>query len=148
MQQAAWKPSPHSDADAQCEFRYQPQGWARACRFLALRYENEPEAGAAEQYQLFATSAYTYRVFVTNLAEPIAAVVWFYNQRAGAENLIKEANNDAGLAAKVWRHAGRTGVSYSDQYQEKGLFERLMRRLRAMGPPGSSLAPVVEAALS
>ena len=26
-------------------------------------------------------------------------LVWFYNQRAGAENLIKEANNDAGLAA-------------------------------------------------
>ena len=25
--------------------------------------------------------------------------MWFYNQRAGAENLIKEANNDAGLAA-------------------------------------------------
>jgi len=25
--------------------------------------------------------------------------VWFYNQRGGAENLIKEANNDAGLAA-------------------------------------------------
>ena len=154
---------------------------------------------------MFATSAYTYRVFVTNLAEPIAAVVWFYNQRAGAENLIKEANNDAGLAAhpsrrfdmnrthfqlamlaynrncwlllfnreaqasvetlrhttlatarlrflfvaaKIWRHAGRTGVSYSDHYQEKGLFERLMRRLRAMGPPGSSLAPVVEGALS
>ncbi len=151
---------------------------------------------------MFATSAYTYRVFVTNLAEPIAAVVWFYNQRAGAENLIKEANNDAGLAAhpsrrfdmnrthfqlamlaynrncwlllfnreaqasvetlrhttlatarlrflfvaaKIWRHAGRTGVSYSDHYQEKGLFERLMRRLRAMG---SSLAPVVEGALS
>ena len=99
LQQAEWKPSPRSDADAECEFLYQPQGWARACRFLALRYENEPKAGAAEQYQLFATSAYTYRVFVTNLAEPIAAVVWFYNQRAGAENLIKEANNDAGLAA-------------------------------------------------
>ena len=31
--------------------------------------------------------------------EPIDALVWFYNQRAGAENLIKEANNDAGLAA-------------------------------------------------
>jgi len=26
-------------------------------------------------------------------------VVWFYSQRGGAENLIKEANNDAGLAA-------------------------------------------------
>ena len=248
LQQAAWKPSPHSDAEAQCEFLYQPQGWAKACRFLALRYEKEPEAGAAEQYQLFATSAYTYRVFVTNLAEPIAAVVWFYNQRAAAENLmIKEANNDAGLetlrhttlatarlrflfvaakiwrhagrtgvsysdhyqekglfaahpsrrfdmnrnhfqlamlaynlncwlllfnreaqasvetlrhttlatarlrflfvAAKIWRHAGRTGVSYSDHYQEKGLFERLMRRLRAMAPPGTSFAPVVEGTL-
>ena len=49
------------------------------------------------------------------------------------------------VAAKIWRHAGRTGVSYSDQYQEKGLFER---RLRGMGPPGSSFAPVVEGALS
>ena len=52
------------------------------------------------------------------------------------------------VAAKIWRHAGRTGVSYSDQYEEKGLFERLMRRLRGMGPPGSSFAPVVEGALS
>ena len=26
-------------------------------------------------------------------------MVWFYNQRGGAENLIKEANNDAGLTA-------------------------------------------------
>ena len=47
---------------------YQPQGWARACRFLALRYENEPAAGAAEQYQLFATSAYT---LVLDAAVPI-----------------------------------------------------------------------------
>ena len=98
-QQAEWKPSPHSDAAAECEFLYQPQGWGIACRFVALRYEKEPETDEVEQYQLFETSAYTYRVFVTNLAEPIAAVVWFYNQRAGAENLIKEANNDAGLAA-------------------------------------------------
>ena len=113
--------------------------------------------------------------------------MWFYNQRAGAENLIKEANNDAGLAAhpsgrwaancvhfqlamlaynlncwlllfnreesvetndlkhttlatarlrflfvaaKIWRHAGRVGISYSDQYAERGLFQRLMDRLR------------------
>ena len=77
LQQAAWKPSPDSDADAECEFLYQPEGWAQACRFVALRYEKEPQSGEAEQYQLFATSGYTYRVFVTNLAEPIAAVVWF-----------------------------------------------------------------------
>jgi hypothetical protein len=111
------------------------------------------------------------------MRDPIYFVVWFYSQRGGAENLIKEANNDAGLAAhpsgrfdvngnhfqlamlacnlncwlmlfnrepqadatelkhttlatsrlrflfvaaKIWRHAGRTGVSYSDHYEEKG----------------------------
>jgi hypothetical protein len=31
--------------------------------------------------------------------EPLAQLVWFYGQRGSAENLIKEANNDAGLAA-------------------------------------------------
>src|SRR5437867_2406590 len=56
-------------------------------------------ASAAEQYQLFETSQYKYRVFVTDMRDPISFVVWFYGQRGGAENLIKEANNDAGLAA-------------------------------------------------
>jgi hypothetical protein len=52
------------------------------------------------------TPEYCYRVFdcgdwthgVTDLDAPIDAIVGFYRQRAGAENLIK-ANNDAGLAA-------------------------------------------------
>ena len=52
-----------------------------------------------EQYQLFDTPEYTYRVFVTNMKRAVDLLVWFYDQRAGAENLIKEANNDAGLAA-------------------------------------------------
>ncbi len=34
-----------------------------------------------------------------NMDAPINAQAWFYNQRACTENLIKEANNDAGLAA-------------------------------------------------
>ena len=59
LQQAEWKPSPHSDAEAECEFLYQPQGWAHSCRFVALRYPKEPESGEAEQYQLFETSSYT-----------------------------------------------------------------------------------------
>ena len=48
---------------------------------------------------MFETSEYTYRVFVTSMNDPIDALVWFYRQRATAENPIKEANNDAGLAA-------------------------------------------------
>src|SRR6266852_5993497 len=99
---ADWKGSPRTDADGQCEFRYQPEGWGQAYRFLALRYEKRAkpnESNETEQYQLFDTPEYTYRVFVTNMRDPVYLLVWFYNQRAGAENLIKEANNDAGLAA-------------------------------------------------
>jgi hypothetical protein len=207
LRQAEWKPSPKTDADAECEFRYQPEGWRKPYRFVALRYEKtreEREAEEPEQYQLFETSQYKYRVFVTDFVEPIDFVVWFYGQRGGAENLIKEANNDAGLAAhpshrfdvngnhfqlamlaynlncwlmlfnrepqadatelkhttlatsrlrflfvaaKIWRHAGRTGVSYSDHYEEKGVFERLMDRLRQIVPRGQGYAPVMVPAL-
>ena len=207
LRQAQWKSSPKTDADAECEFRYQPDGWSKPYRFVALRYEKpreELDAAAAEQYQLFATSQYTYRVFVTDMSDPIDFVVWFYSQRGGAENLIKEANNDAGLtahpsgrfdvnsnhfqlamlaynlncwlmlfnrepqadvaelrhttlatsrlrllfvAAKIWRHAGRTGVSYGDHYEEKGVFERLMGRLRQITPRAGGYAPVMLPAL-
>jgi len=174
LKAATWKPAPRTDAEGQCEFRYQPEGWGRAYRFVALRYVKEESSGPGqvEQYQLFETADYRYRVFVTNMSYAIDLLVWFYNQRGGAENLIKEANNDAGLAAypssrwamncnhfqlamlaynlngwlmlfnreeaarpddlkhttlvtarlrflflaaKIWRHGGRVGVSYSDQ---------------------------------
>ena len=207
LRAADWKASPPTDADGQCEFLYQPEGWDRAYRFLALRYEKKPgarEAEEPEQYQLFDTLGYTYRVLVTDMDGPLDALVWFYNQRAGAENLIQEANNDAGLAAhpsnrwtmnanwfqmvmlacnlncwlllfnheehesaetlrhttlattrlwflflaaKIWRHAGRVGVSYSDHYQEKGIFQRLMHRLRAIASGAHGFTPVVATAL-
>jgi hypothetical protein len=145
------------------------------------------EADTPEQYQLFDTPEYSYRVFVTNMKGPIDLLAWFYSQRGRAEDLIKEANNDAGLAAhpsgrwmmncnyfqltmlaynlncwlmlfnreeetqvetlkhttlatarlrflllaaKIWRHAGRVGVSYSDHYAEQGIFRQLLDRLR------------------
>jgi hypothetical protein len=207
LRQVEWKPSSKTDAGWECEFRYQPEGWSKAYRFVALRYEKtrqEREEEETEQYQLFETSQYKYRVFVTDFSDPIDLVTWFYRQRGGAENLIKEANNDAGLAAhpshrfdvnsnhfqlamlaynvncwlmlfnrepqadatelrhttlatsrlrflfvaaKIWRHAGRTGVSYSDHYEEKGLFERLMDRLRRIAPRGEGYAPVMLPAL-
>ncbi len=207
LKAAEWKPSPRTDADGQCDFRYQPEGWGRAYRFVALRYVKEakaPEPGQAEQYQLFATAGYTYRVFVTNMKHPVDVLVWFYNQRGGAENLIKEANHDAGLAAypsarwamncihfqmamlaynlncwlmlfnreeearaedlkhttlatsrlrflflaaKIWRHGGRVGVSYSDHYAEQGIFQRLMQRLRAIAVGPKGYAPVLAVAL-
>jgi hypothetical protein len=207
LKAADWKRSPRTDADGQCEFIYQPEGWGKAYRFLALRYEKQPEAGEAEgpeQYQLFDTPEYTYRVFVSDMDAPLDALVGFYRGRASAENLIKEANNDAGLtahpskrwtmnanwfqiamlaynlncwlllfqreegvtvaemphttlatarlrflfvAAKIWRHAGRVGVSYSDSYQERGLLDRLMQRLRSIAGAGSGFPPVIATAL-
>ena len=207
LKAADWKRSPRTDADGQCQFFYQPDGWGEAYRFLALRYEKRPEAGEAEepeQYQLFDTPEYTYRVFVTNMNMPLDALVGFYRGRASAENLIKEANNDAGLAAhpskrwimnanwfqivmlaynlncwlllfqreqtatladmphttlatarlrflfvaaKIWRHAGRVGVSYSDHYQERGLLDRLMQRLRSITAGAGGFPPVIATAL-
>ena len=208
LKAADWKRSPRTDADGQCEFRYQPEGWGQAHRFIALRYVKKPkpsEGNEPEQYQLFDTPEYSYRVFVTNMKDPVELLVWFYNQRAGAENLIKEANNDAGLAAhpsgrwtmncnhfqlamlaynlncwlmlfnreegakvetlkhttlatarlrflflaaKIWRHAGRVGVSYSDHYAEQGIFRRLMDRLRSIAPDGPRFGPVLATALT
>ena len=207
LERAEWKPSPKTDANEQCEFLYQPEGWSKACRFVALRYERpigELEEDETEQYQLFETRPYKYRVFVTNMNDPIHFVAWFYNQRAGAENLIKEANNDAGLAAhpsgrfdvnrnhfqlamlaynlncwlllfnrepqpdaialkhttlatsrlrflfiaaRIWSHAGRVGIHYSDHYEEKGIFQRLMNRLRNISSRGTGFTPVMTPAL-
>jgi hypothetical protein len=123
LQAAQWKPSPRTDADEQCEFRYQPEGWGKAYRFLALRYRKKEEAKEAdqpEQYQWFDTPQYSYRVFVKNLEGPLGALVWFYSQRAGAENLILDderplvPDRDAGLqlellAAAVPPRGGRNG---------------------------------------
>jgi hypothetical protein len=207
LKAAEWTGSPKTDADGQCEFRYQPQGWTKAHRFIALRYIKKKQAAAAEeseQYQLFDTPEYRYRVFVTNMSGGIALLAWFYNQRASAENLIKEAKNDAGMAdhpsgrwamnciyfqfamlaynlncwlmlfnreaearvetlghttlatarlkflfvaARIWSHAGRVGVSYSDHYAERPLFERLMTRLRSVAANAAGFVPVIPIAL-
>jgi hypothetical protein len=51
------------------------------------------------------------------------------------------------LAAKIWRHAGRVGVSYSDHYAEQDLFRRLIDRLRTITIEGPRFRPVLETAL-
>ncbi len=55
-----------------------------------MRYQKkDPLSPEREQYQLFDSPQYIYRVFVTNMKRPVDLLVWFYNQRAGAENRIK-----------------------------------------------------------
>ena len=47
------------------------------------------------------------------------------------------------LAARIWRHGGRTGTSYGSHYQERGLFDTLMQRLRAIERTPNGYGPVV-----
>jgi len=84
LRQAEWKPSPKTDAGAECEFGYQPDGWSKLYRFVALRYEKtraERKQRKPSNTSLFETSQYKYRVFVTDMSDPIYFVVWFYSQR-------------------------------------------------------------------
>lgn len=204
LEAAQWAPSRRTDADEQCEFLYQPEGWDRPYRFVALRYRKKPkpqEPGKAVQYQLFDTPQYVYRAFVTNMKGAISTLIAFYDERGSAENLIKEANNDTGLtahpyhlfemnrahfqlvmlaynfncwlmlfnreegigiaqmrhttlatarlrflflAAKIWTHGRRVGVHYSDQYEDKDVFQRLMHRLRNIAADAAKFAPVLK----
>ena len=180
LKAADWKRSPQTDADGQCEFRYQPDGWGKAHRFIALRYPKKPKPRAAEepeQYQLFDTPEYSYRVFVTNMKDAIALLAgrWAmncihfqlamlaYNLNCWLMLFNREEEAKAAalghttlattrlkflfLAAKIWRHAGRVGVSYSDHYPEQGLFERLMNRLRTVTATEKGFPPVIATAL-
>jgi len=206
LRQAQWKPSPKTDADVECE-SLSAGRMDKPYRFVALRKEKATRRTGSRGNRaipVIRNQPIQYRVFVTDMSDPIYFVVWFYGQRGGAENLIKEANNDAGLAAhpsnrfdvngnhfqlamlgynlncwlmlfnrepqadatelrhttlatarlrflfvaaKIWRHAGRTGVSYSDHYEEQGVFQRLMDRLRRVAPRGDGYAPVMVPAL-
>ena len=47
------------------------------------------------------------------------------------------------LAARIWRHGGRTGISYGSHYQERGLFNTLMERLRSIERKSNGYGPVV-----
>jgi hypothetical protein len=49
LKAAVWQGSPRTDADGQCEFRHQPEGWGKAHRFLALRYQKPSPASAPEE---------------------------------------------------------------------------------------------------
>jgi len=54
LKAAHWQRSPPTDADGQCEFWYQPEGWPKAYRFIALRWR--PRSGATQAESVSATA--------------------------------------------------------------------------------------------
>jgi hypothetical protein len=99
LKASSWTGSPKTDADAQCEFPYQPEGWSQEHRFIALRYikkKRPATEGTPGQYQLFDTAEYSYRVFVTNMSDGIAALAWFYSHRAGRKTSSRRPKTTRG----------------------------------------------------
>lgn len=78
------------------ECQYHPHRWPRPYRFVVVR-KTLPEEDTP-QTTLFTVGRYTYRAFVTNLRLRPLAVYRFYNDRAAAENIIKELKADYPLA--------------------------------------------------
>ena len=94
LEEADWKK--WTGTAGVCQFQYEPMGWGRPRRFVAVRYRLAEEP--SNQYQLFATEQWKYRVFVTNRKQDKRVICEEYDGRATAENYIKEGCNDAGFA--------------------------------------------------
>ncbi len=75
------------------EFQLQLWGWDRARRFVVVREEMQ-ERKPARGRKLLEVPGYTFRVFVTNLADPPEEVWRDYNQRACMEQRIEELKSD------------------------------------------------------
>ena len=80
------------------EFRYCPQGWPGARRFVVIRRPVPEEPSA--QLHLFQMGGYSYQVLVTNLSLTPLNLWRFYNQRARAELIIRELK-DAYALGKI-----------------------------------------------
>jgi hypothetical protein len=75
------------------EFPLQLLGWDRARRFVVVREEMR-ESKRSPGRKLLEVPGYTFRVFVTNLADPPEEVWRDYNQRACVEQRIEELKSD------------------------------------------------------
>ncbi len=84
------------------EFRYQPQRWTRAQRFVVIR-RPQPEEPTA-QLTLFKLGKYHYQVLVTNLPLQPLNLWRFYNDRAAVELIIRELKGDYPLGRIPTRH--------------------------------------------
>ena len=74
-------------------FTYQPHGWDRQERFVALRRDLPPENEQGQQ-TLFTLDRHAYSVIVTNLLLTPYGVFQFYGDRMGMERIIRMLKDD------------------------------------------------------
>ncbi len=80
---------------------YQPIGWDRPHRFVAMRIAKQAKPFKSNQpiqCELFADDCYTYRIFCTSQSASAHEVISQYDKRADVENLVGEAKRE-GLGA-------------------------------------------------
>jgi len=78
---------------------YQPGGWEKPCRFVAMRIPKDIKiSNKRVQLPLFEDDRYTYRVFCTSIGRKAHKVIREYDKRADVENLIGESKRE-GLEA-------------------------------------------------
>ena len=75
------------------EFQLKLFGWDRARRFVVVREEMQ-EGKRSLGRKLFEVPGYTFRLFVTDLADPPEEIWRDYNQRARVEQRIEELKSD------------------------------------------------------
>jgi hypothetical protein len=83
-----------------CSFEWQSDGWEKPRRFVILRkdYHENPKTGGKILFpEIEEFEKYRYVAFVTNLDLPPTTVWQLYNQRADAENRIKELKYEYGI---------------------------------------------------
>ncbi len=119
------------------ECMYQPIGWEKACRFVAMRIPKTLEEDDGQQ-SLFTDDQYKYRVFVIDSEKTPCSVIADYDKRAGVENLVGEATRE-GLAAIPSKHF-HMNMTY---FQIVMLAYNLWRYIKLMSYADSTEEPVL-----
>ena len=75
---------------------YQPTGWQKPVRFVAMRMPNEKKVVKDQlvQCELFEDDRYKYRIFCTDLRRKAHKVIAEYDKRADVENLVGESKRE------------------------------------------------------
>ncbi len=117
---------------AVAEFQHRAGIWDKKRRFVVIR-ERLDAAAAGRQKRLFESERYGYQIFVTN-SDWLPERVWrFYNQRARAENIIKEADEDFALdhvvsrslaGNRMWMLLSLLAYNLTNWFREKALNQR------------------------
>jgi hypothetical protein len=99
---ASWYKVNPKDTISYNDCTYQPQGWDKPERFVAMRIpiEEAEDASQSEKQQLplFEDDRYKYRIFVTDRKHKAHKAIEEYDGRADAENLVGEVKRE-GLSA-------------------------------------------------